>query len=157
MENFVNKQCRPWSDATLCGIWSEAALFAYDPFMGVQVRMGSELTLIEKGDRRENDRVSSPESVPIHLKFTMFSNWDGHMTLCWKCCSSKVVPCPYPNPNPDEMRSKSICRELPFYGINLRIMWGELKLVWSFSPKCLSSKCHAPIQMCYICEMWHIT
>ena len=36
MENPVSKQWRPWSDATL---WSVPALFAYDPFMGFQVRV----------------------------------------------------------------------------------------------------------------------
>ena len=30
----VSKQCRPWSDAVFCGIWSGSALFAYVPKMG---------------------------------------------------------------------------------------------------------------------------
>ena len=34
MENHVNKLCRPLSDPTLCGIYSGAALFAFDPFYG---------------------------------------------------------------------------------------------------------------------------
>ena len=34
MENPVSKQCRPWSDATSCGVWSWSTLFAYDPFYG---------------------------------------------------------------------------------------------------------------------------
>ena len=40
MENPASKQCRAWSDATLCGIWSGSTLFAYDPFTSFQVRMG---------------------------------------------------------------------------------------------------------------------
>ena len=32
MENPVSKQCRPGSDATLCGVGSWSALCAYDPF-----------------------------------------------------------------------------------------------------------------------------
>ena len=46
MENPVSKQCRLWSDATLCVtplyVASDLGLhfFAYDPFMGLQVRMG---------------------------------------------------------------------------------------------------------------------
>ena len=36
-------QCRPWSDATLCGVWSGSALFAYDPFKGFQVRMSQQI------------------------------------------------------------------------------------------------------------------
>ena len=43
MENPVSQQCRPWSDATWCGIWSGPALFAYDLFMGFQVRMGQKI------------------------------------------------------------------------------------------------------------------
>ena len=39
-KNPVSKQCRPWSDATLCGIWSGSALFFYDSFMGFPERMG---------------------------------------------------------------------------------------------------------------------
>ena len=39
MENPISKQCAPWSDATLCGVWSGSALFAYDPFTSFQVRM----------------------------------------------------------------------------------------------------------------------
>ena len=38
-KNPVSKHCRPWSDATLCGIRSGSALFACDPFMGFQVWM----------------------------------------------------------------------------------------------------------------------
>ena len=34
MENPVSKQCRPSSEATLCGIQSGSALIAYDPFTG---------------------------------------------------------------------------------------------------------------------------
>ena len=30
----VSKQCRPWSDAAFCGIWSWSALFAYVPKNG---------------------------------------------------------------------------------------------------------------------------
>ena len=51
------------------------------------------------------------------------------MTLSPKCCSSKAVPCPFPNPNPDKMLSKSIFRGLLLHGINLRIMRTELKMV----------------------------
>ena len=40
IENPVSKQCRPWSDATWCGIWSWSAMFAYDLFEGFKVRMG---------------------------------------------------------------------------------------------------------------------
>ena len=40
LETPVSKQCRPWSDATLCGIWSGSALFAYEPFTLFQARMG---------------------------------------------------------------------------------------------------------------------
>ena len=42
MENPVtcSNQCRLWSDATLCGVWSGSALFAYGHFTGLQVRMG---------------------------------------------------------------------------------------------------------------------
>ena len=36
---LLAKHCRPWSDTTLCGVWSGAAMFAYDPFMDFQVRM----------------------------------------------------------------------------------------------------------------------
>ena len=46
IENPISKYCRPWSDATLCGIWSGSALFAYDPFKGFPVRMGSDMILI---------------------------------------------------------------------------------------------------------------
>ena len=28
------KQCRPWSDAVFCGVWSGSTLFANVPFMG---------------------------------------------------------------------------------------------------------------------------
>ena len=52
-----------------------------------------------------------------------------------KCCLLKVVPCPYPNPNPDEMWSKSIFSGHSFSGINLRIMWIELTLLHSERPK----------------------
>ena len=51
----------------------------------------------------------------------------GCMTLCQKCCSSKGMTCPYPNPY--EMWSKSIVRELSFYRINHRIMQTKLKMV----------------------------
>ena len=40
VENPVSKQCRPSSDATLCGVCSGSALFAYDFFTGFQVGMG---------------------------------------------------------------------------------------------------------------------
>ena len=33
-----------------------------------------------------------------------------------KCCSSKAVPCPYPNPNSNKVWSKIIFSELSFYG-----------------------------------------
>ena len=35
----VSKQCRPWSDAAFCGIWSGSALFAYVPKMRRQAYM----------------------------------------------------------------------------------------------------------------------
>ena len=38
MESPFSKQCCPWSDATICGIWSGSALFAFGPFTGFQVR-----------------------------------------------------------------------------------------------------------------------
>ena len=40
MENHVSKQCRPWSDATLCGIWSGSSLFAKVPLLGYPVYKG---------------------------------------------------------------------------------------------------------------------
>ena len=40
MENHVRKQCKPLSDATLCGVRSGSALFAYYPFTVFQVRIG---------------------------------------------------------------------------------------------------------------------
>ena len=39
IEHRANKHCGPWSDATLCGVWSGSALFPYDPFTGFQERM----------------------------------------------------------------------------------------------------------------------
>ena len=48
----------------------------------------------------------------------------GTMTLDRNCCLLKAVLCPYPYP-----RSKSIFRGLPFYVINLRIFWTELKMI----------------------------
>ena len=53
----------------------------------------------------------------------------GSATLRRNSCSSKAVPCPYPNTNPDEMWTKSYFRGLSFYEINLRIMQAELKKV----------------------------
>ena len=32
--NAKANQCRPWSDATFCGVWSGSTLFAIVPFMG---------------------------------------------------------------------------------------------------------------------------
>ena len=64
-------------------------------------------------------------------------------TLRRKCYSSKAVPCLYPNPNPDEMLSKSIFRGLSFYGINLKLMRRELKMIQLFSTEYLSTKCRA--------------
>ena len=64
----------------------------------------------------------------------------GCTTLCQKCCSSKAVPCPYPNPNSEEVWSTSIFRGLSFHEINLRIMWTELQMVLLFS-----TNYHAPI------------
>ena len=29
-----SKQCRPWSDAAFCGVWSGSSLLAIDPFIG---------------------------------------------------------------------------------------------------------------------------
>ena len=40
MENPVGKQCRPCLDATQSGVRSGSALFAYDPFTGLQLQMG---------------------------------------------------------------------------------------------------------------------
>ena len=40
IENPVSKQCKPWSDARLCGVRAESALFANAPFKGFLVRMG---------------------------------------------------------------------------------------------------------------------
>ena len=40
MESLGSKKFRPCSDATLCGVLSGSALFAYDPFTGFQLRMG---------------------------------------------------------------------------------------------------------------------
>ena len=34
IEYSVSKQWRPWSDATLCGVWFGSALFAYVPQKG---------------------------------------------------------------------------------------------------------------------------
>ena len=33
------KQCRPWSDAAFCSIWSGSALFANNPFGGFQTKI----------------------------------------------------------------------------------------------------------------------
>ena len=33
-DNPVSKLCRPWSDATLCGVWFGSALFAYSLLRG---------------------------------------------------------------------------------------------------------------------------
>ena len=38
MENLVSKQCRPQSDATICGVYSSSERFACDPFTGFQVK-----------------------------------------------------------------------------------------------------------------------
>ena len=69
----------------------------------------------------------------------------GCTTLRRKCCSSKAVPCPYPNPNSEEVWSTSIFRGLhvSFHGINLRIMQTELKMVLLFSTKFLSMNYNA--------------
>ena len=40
IENPINKQWRPWSDAALCNVWSGSALFAYVPQKGHQVYLG---------------------------------------------------------------------------------------------------------------------
>ena len=34
------EQCRPWSDAAFCGVWSGSALFAYVPNIGCQAYVG---------------------------------------------------------------------------------------------------------------------
>ena len=36
----VSKQCRPWSDATVCGVWSGSAIFACDLFYRFPDRNG---------------------------------------------------------------------------------------------------------------------
>ena len=36
----VSKQCRPWSDAAFCGVWSGSTLFAYVPKKGRYTNMG---------------------------------------------------------------------------------------------------------------------
>ena len=43
--NPVSIQCGPWSDITLCGVWSGPALFAYDTFTCFQVKTGETRTL----------------------------------------------------------------------------------------------------------------
>ena len=48
----VSKQCRPRSDATVCGVWPGSALSAYDPFTGFEIRMGYEFNPFEKGDKK---------------------------------------------------------------------------------------------------------
>ena len=67
----------------------------------------------------------------------------GCMALRRKCCS-KAVPWPYPNPKPGEMWSLSIFRGLSFYGINLRIMQTELKIVVALLVDEVSLRCRAP-------------
>ena len=47
MENPVRKKWRPRSDATLYGILSGSALFAYDPFTGFQVKNGLKILFFE--------------------------------------------------------------------------------------------------------------
>ena len=61
IENLVSKQCRPRSDATLCGVGSGSAQIAYDPFKCFQVRMGQnakKVILWKQGlhQRIENNR-----------------------------------------------------------------------------------------------------
>ena len=51
---------------------------------------------------------------------------------------------PYPNPNPEEIRSKSIFRGLSFYGI---IMQTELKMFLSFRGTTFSTKGRASVQL----------
>ena len=63
MGNLVSKQCRPWSDATLCGVWSGSALSAYDPFMGFQVRLWDK-------------EVISPDAFNFFNK--VGSGWSAH-------------------------------------------------------------------------------
>ena len=41
MENLVSKQCKPLSYASLFGICSGSAVFAYDPFMHFPLRMAN--------------------------------------------------------------------------------------------------------------------
>ena len=45
-KNPVSKQCRPCSDATVCGVWSGSALFASDPFTEFRVRADKRSSLI---------------------------------------------------------------------------------------------------------------
>ena len=53
----------------------------------------------------------------------------GCIILHRKCCLWRAVPCHYHNPNPHEVWSKNIFRGLSFYGINLRIIQTQIKMV----------------------------
>ena len=54
---------------------------------------------------------------------------EGSTTLLRKYCSSKAVLCPYSNHISDGIWSESIFTDQSFYGINLRIMLTDKKVV----------------------------
>ena len=46
IEGPVSKQCRPWSDALFCGVWSGTALFAKVPVMDARLCVKIEVYMV---------------------------------------------------------------------------------------------------------------
>ena len=47
IEHSVSKQCRSWSDATFCGVWSGSARFAYVPKQDARIKWVKHIQLLE--------------------------------------------------------------------------------------------------------------
>ena len=86
MENPVSKQCRPWSDATSCSIWSGSALFAYDPFTGIRVRMSYKRHGFWNYDLMLT--LSVGRLGTVHSCYTNNGKWYYCLWL-----STKMIPC----------------------------------------------------------------
>ena len=86
MESLVRKQCKPWSDATLCGVWSGSALIAYGLLCGFQGKNGVTPNLLICGmdfSHCVSQAIKLVESNVFDLYACQESVWTNIQVTLW--------------------------------------------------------------------------
>ena len=121
----ASKQCRPWSDAVFCGIWSMSALFACVSKRDARYKWVLKLKM-------PNITWASPEQGPYHIgkQGRLRQAWASVQSGQSHCCSH--VQCEPPHDQTNKMTVRLAKTQISL----------SIRPVWSESSPCTSSCSH---------------